>query len=76
MSRSDLFKSLADRGIVLHGKNPEVVLSTMLWRMKSEIVRLQPYGYWVADKPFEKAGYHPDEPYGPQNAKTREDSLI
>lgn len=61
MSRSELFKSLKDRGIHLHGKNPEMVLSTMLWRSTDTIVRLQPHGYWLADKPYPPAGYDPVE---------------
>ena len=47
VSRSELFKLLQDRGITLHGANPEMVLSTMLWRTRDafDIVRLKSGGY-------------------------------
>jgi hypothetical protein len=51
MSRNDLFKGLVARGIAIHGANPEMVLSTMLWRMRdtSGIVRLKSGGYDLAE---------------------------
>jgi len=60
MGRSELFKALSDAGITLQGKNPEMVLSTMLWRMSNEIVRLQPYGYWPADVANTEFDYDPE----------------
>ena len=62
VGRSDLFRELTSRGIVLNGKDPEMVLSTMLWRMKDSIVRLANGGYWLADKSS------PDGDYQPQNS--------
>lgn len=59
MSRAELFKALEQQDIVLTGTNPEMVLSTMLWRCPDVIVRLPPHGYWCADKPYEPAGYDP-----------------
>jgi len=50
VSRSDLFKALTDRGIILHGADPEMVLSTMLWRMKDRVVRLKSGGYWLPER--------------------------
>ncbi|MGN6424000.1 MAG: hypothetical protein ACTHLA_11885 [Asticcacaulis sp.] len=51
MSRSDLFKALQERGIVLYGANPEMLLSTMLWRTKEAfgINRLKGGGYALPD---------------------------
>lgn len=60
MGRTELFKALSDAGVVIRGSNPEMVLSTMLWRMSSQIVRLQPHGYWLADVPNAEVGFDPD----------------
>ena len=48
MGRKALFNALAESGIVLEGTDPQMVLSTMLWRSKERIVRLVPFGYWPA----------------------------
>jgi len=47
LSRAELFKRLQSRGITLHGGNPEMVLSTMLWRTRNafDIIRLKSGGY-------------------------------
>lgn len=54
MSRADIFKALTDRGIRILGENPEMVLSTMLWRAGEEfhIERLKGGGYWFSDRPI------------------------
>lgn len=57
--RSDLFKALVERGLTIEGTDPEMVLSTMLWRMRHRIVRVKGGGYWPADVPNEEAGYDP-----------------
>ena len=57
MGRQTLFEALAERGIAIFGKDPEMVLSTMLWRSKHKIVRLTPYGYWPADESYPDADY-------------------
>ncbi len=46
VTRKDLFAALKDRGIEIHGKDAEMVLSTMLWRSQDRIERLAPFGYW------------------------------
>jgi hypothetical protein len=46
MNRKELFDALAGNGIIIHGKDPEMVLSTMLWRSQDRIERLVPFGYW------------------------------
>ena len=47
VSRDDLFDMLKKAGVNLHGKNPQMVLSTMLWRTRDayDIVRLKSGGY-------------------------------
>lgn len=57
MNRRAIFDALVERGVVIAGKDPEMVLSTMLWRSKDKIVRLVPYGYWPADVSYPEAGY-------------------
>ncbi|MGU3418211.1 hypothetical protein [Methylobacterium sp. D54C] len=59
--RSVLLQDLADRGLNVRGADPEMVLSTMLWRVRdtSGLVRLPTGGYWVADRPHEPTGYVP-----------------
>lgn len=61
MGRSDLFKALHDRGIILQGADPEMVLSTMLWRMRHRVVRLPGGGYWLADEPSPDGKYTPGQ---------------
>ena len=46
MSRRELYERLLEKGIEVKGKNPEMVLSTMLWRTRSKISRLKTGGYW------------------------------
>ena len=47
LSRRELFDKLADNGFIIHGANPEMVLSTMLWRTADDygIERLHSGGY-------------------------------
>ncbi len=49
LPRGELFKRLVDKGLHIAGKNPEMVLSTMLWRAGKDvgIVRLKSGGYWL-----------------------------
>ncbi|MCW3838454.1 hypothetical protein ACFQ1E_20050 [Sphingomonas canadensis] len=49
MSRREIFERLAADGITIQGKDPEMVLSTMLWREKGIIRRLPGGGYWPRD---------------------------
>ncbi len=50
VSRSELNALLAEVGVVIRGANPEMVLSTMLWRTKdwSGITRLKSGGYCLS----------------------------
>jgi len=57
--RKELMKALLDHGIDLAGKDPDMVLSTMMWRMKDKFVRLPKFGYWLADQACPAADYRP-----------------
>ena len=57
--RTELFQALAERGIRIHGKDPEMVLSTMMWRMKEDFVRLPHHGYWIKSLPWKAAKNEP-----------------
>lgn len=59
VGRSELFVELKQRGLTIGGSNPEMVLSTMLWRMRDRIARVKGGGYWLADVPYESVGYNP-----------------
>lgn len=61
--REDLFPLLRDRGLIIEGTDPLMVLSTMLWRMKDAagIIRLKGGGYWLAERPYSPAKYFPEE---------------
>jgi len=48
LSRRELFDQLSQQGISIQGKDPEMVLSTMLWREKNIIQRIPSEGYWPA----------------------------
>lgn len=60
MPRADLYDRLIARGMVLNGSDPQMVLSTMLWRMPSRIKRLKKGGYWLADQPYKREFYSAD----------------
>lgn len=47
LSRKELFEKLSDNGFIIRGADPEMVLSTMLWRTADEfgIERLKSGGY-------------------------------
>lgn len=48
LSRREIYERLAEQGLTIVGKDPEMVLSTMLWREKGIIQRLPGGGYWPA----------------------------
>lgn len=48
-ARKELFDQLIARGLTIEGADPEMVLSTMLWRMKDRIQRVEGGGYWIAE---------------------------
>jgi hypothetical protein len=49
ISRAELFERLRQDGIVIQGKDPEMVLSTMLWRAGPPlgIYNVKGVGYWL-----------------------------
>jgi len=57
IGRRALYDALKARGIEIHGKDPEMVLSTMLWRSPDRVVRLPAYGYWDAEQSYPDADY-------------------
>ena len=59
ISRSELFAELQKRNLIIRGADPEMVLSTMLWRSRDQIVRLRGGGYWLRDQPWKDADYDP-----------------
>lgn len=50
-TRKMIAQHLRDENIVLQGADPDMVLSTMLWRMKDRFRRLPPHGYWLTEEP-------------------------
>jgi hypothetical protein len=57
--RGELFQLLKERGVQIYGKDPEMVLSTMLWRMRGRVVRVPTGGYWLAEQAHPGSGYDP-----------------
>jgi len=52
MTRAKLLGALAEKGTIINGKDPAVVLSTMLWRMKDVVTYHDGFGYWPAGEPL------------------------
>jgi hypothetical protein len=52
LMRAELLERLHADGVIIRGKDPAMVLSTMLWRSKDVIRRLRGGGYWPADDPL------------------------
>jgi hypothetical protein len=61
LARSSLLARLVNKGLVIKGADPEVVLSTMLWRTRNKVVRLKKGGYWAADLPSPDGSYVPGQ---------------
>jgi hypothetical protein len=76
VSRSDLYRVLTKaHGFRIAGSDPEMVLSTMLWRTRDafNIVRLSKGGgYWLKERPWKAVGYDPDDDDIPQIADNRD----
>jgi hypothetical protein len=58
--REEMRELLRNKGIEIHGKDADMVLSTMLWRMQSRVIRLKSHGYWLTEVPYDPAGYLPE----------------
>ena len=59
--RSELFNKLIERGLTIEGADPEMVLSTMLWRMRNVVTRLPGGGYWTVNRPSPDGKYTPGQ---------------
>ena len=59
LQRTELFEAVAKQGLVITGKDPEVVFSTMMWREQWRIAKLPKLGYWDVHMPYEPEGYDP-----------------
>ena len=57
--RTELFMLLGKEGIHIYGKDPEMVLSTMMWRMQEHFIRIPKFGYWKKNEPYPPANYVP-----------------
>jgi len=59
LGRRELLEALMQQGYKIQGGNPDMILSTMLWRagQAAGVVRLKSGGYWLIEKPWESAGY-------------------
>lgn len=55
-SRAQLFAELPSHGITIQGTNPEMVFSTMLWRMADRFERIKGRGYWLKGQPVPERG--------------------
>ena len=60
-ARKRLMAVLTENALTLHGTDPDMVLSTMLWRMKDRFIRLPGVGYWIKALPYAPAGYSPGD---------------
>ncbi|MBP2548333.1 uncharacterized protein with von Willebrand factor type A (vWA) domain [Neorhizobium galegae] len=61
MTRQELYDTLVGDGLIIEGKEPLAVLTTMLWRMKDEIRKLPEGRYDIAGGD-ESASLHDDFP--------------
>lgn len=59
VSRDELLNAVTERGMVIEGKDRPGVFTTMLWRMRNKIVKLDSGGYWLADVEYSPEGYVP-----------------
>lgn len=62
MNRAALLSELAKQGVLFVGKNPEMNLSTIPWRMRDKFIRIRGHGYWFKDTPYPPIGHEPLKP--------------
>lgn len=53
---TELYDQLLARDIEIQGRNPEAVLTTILWRSRDRLMRFDKTGYWPADLPIASPG--------------------
>ncbi|MBW8322309.1 MAG: hypothetical protein K0M49_13170 [Arenimonas sp.] len=61
LSRDELLNAVTERGMVIEGKDRAGVFTTMMWRMRDKIVKLESGGYWLADVEYPPEGYVPQK---------------
>lgn len=54
-----LMAGLQERGMRIHGTDPRGVFNTMMWRSQDAVVRLDKFGFWLAERPWPEAAYTP-----------------
>lgn len=75
IARNALFADLEAHGLVIRGSDPKMVMSTMLWRMKDEFIRLPGLGYWIKALPYPEANYEPGNVADGTSENSRADHL-
>lgn len=60
INRSELYRAIS-RAYPIYGNDPEMVFSTMMWRMRNRFVRLRGQGYWMREIPLPAIGYVPQD---------------
>lgn len=53
MTRRQLHKALASRGLEVRGSDPVKTLGTILWRANDQIKSIEGWGYWPAEDRFD-----------------------
>ncbi|WLD97114.1 hypothetical protein PX860_01060 [Agrobacterium leguminum] len=64
VSRDELLNEVTQRGMVIEGKDRPGVFTTMMWRMRDRIVKLESGGYWLADVEYPPENYFPPQNIG------------
>lgn len=53
MTRRQLHRALANRGLEVRGSDPVKTLGTILWRANDQIKSIEGWGYWPAEDRFD-----------------------
>ncbi|MGP4752109.1 hypothetical protein [Agrobacterium pusense] len=61
VSRDELLNEVTKKGMVIEGKDRAGVFTTMMWRMRDRIVKLESGGYWLADVEYPPENYFPPQ---------------
>ena len=69
--RGPLLSAIEELGVTVIGKDPANTMGTRLSRM-SDIINLKGYGYWIASRPFPRAGYNPEK----EDTEGRDNSIL
>jgi hypothetical protein len=63
LSRRRIYDKLTQGGVHISGKNPLMVLTTMLWRSRDKLVSIPGFGYWPADTAYPPGDYYPENAF-------------